>query len=75
MDELPGDSGGEKKIDINQVCGTYKGPGQDGKTYTINCDSALLAKYVTVQIVPHVEFPKTVPESYLQINELTFNES
>lgn len=63
-----------KRIEINPVCGTYDGPGEDGKTYTINCKTPIKAKYVTVQIVPKVEFPKTVPESILQINELSFND-
>ena len=63
-----------KRIEINPVCGTYDGPGEDGKTYTINCQTPIKAKYVTVQIVPKVEFPKTVPESILQINELSFND-
>ena len=64
-----------KPIDVNPLCGRFEGPGADGKSYTINCETPIKAKYVTVQIVPHVEFPKTVPESFLQINELTFNES
>ena len=64
-----------KPIDVNPICGRFEGPGSDGKSYTIKCETPIKAKYVTVQIVPHVEFPKTVPESYLQINELTFNES
>ena len=62
------------RIEINPVCGTFEGPGKDGETYTITCKTPIKTKYVTVQIVPNVEFPKTVPESILQINELTFNE-
>jgi hypothetical protein len=62
------------RIEVNPVCGTFEGPGEDGKTYSITCKTPVKAKYVTVQIVPNVEFPKTVPESILQINELTFNE-
>ena len=65
----------KKRLESNPICGTFKGPGKDGETYTINCETPIKAKYVTVQIVPKVEFPKTVPESILQINELTFNES
>ena len=62
------------RIEGNPLCGNFEGPGEDGKTYVLTCKTPIKAKYVTVQIVPNVEFPKTVPESILQINELTFNE-
>ena len=65
----------KKRIEVNPVCGNFDGPGKEGEKYTINCKTPIKAKYVTVQIVPKVEFPKTVPESILQINELTFNET
>ena len=65
----------KKRIETNPICGTFKGPGKDGETYTISCETPIKAKYVTVQIVPKVEFPNTVPSSILQINELTFNEN
>lgn len=63
----------KKRLESNPICGTFKGPGKDGETYTINCETPIKAKYVTVQIVPKVEFPNVVPSSILQINELTFN--
>ena len=55
------------------ICGTFIGPGNDGATYTIMCEAPIKANYVTVQIVPNVEPPNLLPESILQINELTFN--
>jgi hypothetical protein len=73
LDELKDSSNGAKKIDINHVCGTYLGPGQDGKTYTIKCDTAILAKYVTVQIVPNSTYPHPLNKTYLQINEIVLN--
>ena len=60
-------------IEVNPICGRFEGRGEDGKIYTITCTTPIKAKYVTVQIVPKVEFPNVVPESILQINELTFN--
>ena len=49
-------------ISINEQCGLFEGPGQNGKQYTINCSSSIAAKYVTVQIVGS--------RSILQINEI-----
>ena len=62
------------RIEVNPICGTFQGPGADGHTYTITCKTPIKAKYVTVQIVPNITFPNLLPESILQINELTFNE-
>ena len=63
----------KKRIQVNPICGTFPGPGNDGGTYTILCEAPIKANYVTVQIVPNIEFPNLLPESILQINELTFN--
>ena len=73
LEEWNDSSNGGKKIDINHVCGTYIGPGQDGQTYTIKCDTVILAKYVTVQIVPNTTYPDQLMKTYLQINEIVLN--
>ena len=75
INEFKDSSNGEKKVDINQVCGRFMGPGDNGKTYTINCDTAILATYVTIQIVPNFTYPAPFNKTYLQINEITLNES
>ena len=75
INEFKDSSNGEKKVDINQVCGRFLGPGEDGKTYYINCDTAILAKYVIVQIVPNCTYPAPLKKTYLHINEITLNES
>ena len=49
-------------ITINEICGTFEGPGEDGVEYTINCSLPIMANYITVQILDTY--------SILQINEL-----
>ena len=38
-------------IDVNTICGKYEGPGDSGRTYSINCTKPILANYITVQIM------------------------
>ena len=47
---------------VNKLCGVFEGPGNDSMIYTINCTSAIMAKYITLQIIGNY--------SSLQINEL-----
>ena len=63
-----------QRIEVNPICGTFKGPGEDGEKYTITCNTPIKTNYVSVQIVPNITFPNLLPESILQINELYFNE-
>ena len=50
------------KMKINELCGTFDGPGKDRRVYTIMCKNAIKADYVTVQILDL--------DSILEINEL-----
>ena len=49
-------------ININKLCGIFKGPGNTSMTYTINCTSAIMANYITLQMLGNY--------TSLQINEL-----
>ena len=51
-----------KRIKINELCGTFKGPGANRRVYTVMCKKEIVANYVTLQIVD--------TDSILQINEL-----
>ena len=51
-----------KRIKINELCGTFKGPGVNRRVYTVMCKKEIVANYVTLQIVD--------TDSILQINEL-----
>ena len=64
-----------QKVAVNPICGRFEGPGENAKVYNITCKTPILAKYVTIQIVPNVTFPNFLPKSILQINELTINEN
>ena len=37
-------------ITINSLCGNFKGPGEDGGVYTINCDTAIVSDVITIQL-------------------------
>ena len=50
------------KMKINELCGTFDGPGKDRRVYTIMCKNTIKADYVTVQILDL--------DSILEINEL-----
>ena len=52
-------------IEINTLCGNYIGPGQPNEIYVIQCNSPIVAAFVTVQTV--------VDQSTLEINELWIN--
>lgn len=51
-------------ITVNDVCGTFEGPGRHRQEYKVNCNSTLLASYITVQIMDQ--------SAILQINELKY---
>ena len=72
VNELENQSSSEK-INKNYVCGSFCGPGEEGKIYSITCKTPIIAKYVTLQIIPNVTFPNPLPESILQINEITLH--
>ena len=44
------------------LCGTFEGPGNTSMTYTINCTSAIMANYITIQMAGNY--------TSLQINEM-----
>jgi len=50
------------KMTINELCGTFKGPGKDRRVYTVMCGKEIQAEYVTLQILDL--------DSVLEINEL-----
>ena len=50
------------KMKINELCGTFDGPGKDRRVYTIMCTTDIKADYVTLQILDL--------NATLQINEL-----
>ena len=50
------------KITKNILCGVYEGPGNISTTYTINCTKAIMARYITLQMIGNY--------TALQINEL-----
>ena len=50
------------KMKINDLCGTFDGPGKDRRVYTIMCEKEIKADYVTLQILDL--------NSILQVNEL-----
>ena len=50
------------KININELCGTFVGPGSDRRVYTVMCEKEILADYVSLQILDL--------KATLQINEL-----
>ena len=64
MEKIPDGSKGQK-LEINTICGHFAGPGENGATYVITCNTPILAKYITIQLLS---------ENYLQINEMTINE-
>ena len=37
-------------ISKNDVCGTFKGPGESGGVYTVNCKETILSEVITVQL-------------------------
>ena len=49
-------------IKNNTLCGVFEGPGNTSMSYTINCTSAILADYITLQMMGNY--------TSLQINEL-----
>ena len=71
--ELKNISGAEK-ININQICGVFDGPGENGQLYNIDCETPVPSKYVTLQIVSNVTFPEDTPNRILQLNEVQINE-
>ena len=50
------------EITNNTLCGVFEGPGNISTTYTINCTKAIMARYITVQMLGNY--------TALQINEL-----
>ena len=42
---------GKGRITINDICGKFVGPGEEGGKYTIDCDHELWADYITIQIL------------------------
>ena len=51
-------------ITANEVCGKFEGPGNIYKEYKVNCNSTLLASFITVQIMNL--------SAQLQVNELKY---
>ena len=54
-------------VNDETICGTFDGPGENGKEYIINCTTPILANFITVQLMSG--------DQYLQINELQINPS
>ena len=44
-------NGFKGQINVNELCGNFAGPGENGKEYTISCANTISADYVTVQIL------------------------
>ena len=49
--KLPLSTNRNGRINVNEICGTLPGPGEDGENYTIECEKEIDAEYVTVQIL------------------------
>ena len=39
------------KIEENELCGEFKGPGESARIYTIRCTEAIWSDYITVQLI------------------------